>query len=113
MIEPSLRDEHILALSDDDSVAVLLLDLVLGYGAHPDPAAGLSEVIAKVKEAYADRGAYLSVVASITGTAADPQDYLRQREQLEGVGAIVMDSNEQAAQLVHAILSRVAPEGGR
>ncbi len=113
MIEPSLRDEHVLALPNEDSVAVVLLDLVLGYGAHPDPAAGLSEAIAKVKEAYADRGAYLSVVASITGTPADPQGYLRQRERLEGVGAIVMDSNEQAAQLVDAILSRVAPEGGR
>ena len=52
MIEPSLRDEHVLALVDDRSIAVLLLDLVLGYGAHPDPAAGLATAIAQVKKAF-------------------------------------------------------------
>ena len=112
MIEPSLRDEHVLALADDDSVAVLLLDLVLGYGAHPDPAAGLEAAIAKVKRAFSDRGAYLSVVTSITGTTSDPQGYSKERSQLEEVGAIVMDSNDAAARLVLKILSHVALEGG-
>jgi len=113
MIEPSLRDEHVYALADDGSVALLLLDLVLGYGAHPDPAEGLATAIQHVKKAFAERGGYLSVVASITGTNADPQGYSRQRAKLEGSGAIVMGSNEEAARLALRILARIAREGGR
>ena len=113
MIEPSLRDEHVYALTGDTSVAVLLLDLVLGYGAHPDPAAGLAAAIAQVKRAFVNRGGYLSVVASITGTAADPQSYSQQRATLEGAGAIVMGSNGAAARLALAILSRVTRKGGK
>jgi len=113
MIEPSLRDEHVLALAGNDDVAVLLLDLVLGYGAHPDPASGLADSIAEVRSVYSERGGYLPVVASITGTAPDLQGYSRQRQQLEAAGAIVMESNDAAARLAHAILAHVASEGGR
>ena len=113
MIEPSLRDEYVYALAEDQSVAILLVDLVLGYGAHPDPAAGLATAIARAKEAFAEHGGYLSVVASITGTDADPQGYSRQRKTLEERGTIVMESNEAAARLAHAILAHIAQEGGR
>ena len=113
MIEPSLRDEHVYALAEDGSVALLLLDLVLGHGAHPDPAEGLATAIQHVKKAFAERGGYLSVVASITGTNADPQGYSRQRAKLEGSGAIVMGSNEEAARLALKILAKIAREGGR
>jgi len=89
MIEPSLRDEYIYTPAQDSSVAVLLVDLVLGYGAHPDPASGLAAAITHVKETFAKRGQYLSVVASITGTDADPQG------------------------LTHAVLAHITREGGR
>ena len=113
MIEPSLRDEYVYALAEDKSVAVLVLDLVLGYGAHPDPAAGLATAITRAKKAFAGRVEYLSVVASITGTDADPQGYSRQRATLESVGAIVMESNDAAARLALKILARISREGGR
>jgi len=113
MIEPSLRDEYIYTPAQDSSVAVLLVDLVLGYGAHPDPASGLAAAITHVKETFAKRGQYLSVVASITGTDADPQGYSRQRAMLEEAGAIVMSSNEAAARLTHAVLAHITREGGR
>ena len=113
MIEPSLRDEHVYALSNDDNIAMLLVDLVLGYGAHPNPASSLAATITQVKKTFAERGSYLSVVASITGTDADPQGYSRQRATLADAGAIVMSSNEAAARLAHAILAHITREGGK
>ncbi|MCK4355981.1 acyl-CoA synthetase FdrA [Candidatus Bipolaricaulota bacterium] len=113
MIEPSLRDEYVYALLNDENIAILLVDLVLGYGAHPDPASGLAAAIAQVKKTFTKRGQYLSVVASITGTNADPQGYSRQRATLEDAGAIVMGSNEAVARLAHAILAHITREGGR
>jgi len=113
MIEPSLRDEHIYTMAQDSSVAVLLVDLVLGYGAHPNPASGLTAAITHVKETFANRGQYLSIVASITGTDADPQGYSRQRATLKDAGVIVMGSNEAATRLAHAILAHNTREGGR
>ncbi len=104
MIEPSLRDEGIPEVAKDPKVGVILLDLVLGYGAHPDPGTGLAERIREAKGIAAARGGHLTVIASITGTDQDPQGYGRQRRALEEAGAIVMDSNEEAARLAAAII---------
>jgi hypothetical protein len=81
---------------------VLLVDVVLGYGAHPDPA---GEIVPAIRAARAHRP--LSVVASVCGTDADPQSRAAQVERLRDAGVIVMDSNAQAARLAAAI-ARVA-----
>ena len=112
MIEPSLRDERIPRAAEDPRVAVILVDLVLGHGAHPDPAAGLAEAAARAKKTVAARGGSLSVVASVTGTEGDPQGYSRQRRTLEEAGVRVLDTNEEAAHLAVAILRRLS-RGGR
>ena len=104
MIEPSLRDDRIPEVARDPKVGVILLDLVLGYGAHPDPGADLAERIREAEGIAAARGGYLAVIASITGTDLDPQGYVRQRRALEAAGAIVMDSDEEAARLAGAII---------
>ncbi len=102
MIEPELRDERLPAAAKDPAVGVILLDLVLGYGAHPDPGAGLAERIEEAKKLRPD----LLVIVSITGTDLDPQGYARQRGLLEAAGAVVMDSNEAAARLAAEIITR-------
>ena len=38
MIEPEIRNAHVAAAAADPAVGVILLDVVLGYGAHADPA---------------------------------------------------------------------------
>lgn len=45
MIDHRLRNERIVAEASDASVAVLLLDVVLGYGAHADPVAAMRPAI--------------------------------------------------------------------
>ncbi len=104
MIDPSSRAGRIAEEADDPEVAVLLLDLVLGYGSHPDPAGALAPAVAEAKETVRARGGHLAVIASITGTAGDPQGFQRQRETLERVGCRVMVSNWEAATLAERIL---------
>lgn len=94
MIDPSLRNERALREALDPSVGVLLLDVVLGYGAHPDPAGELAPII---EEALGVRGGLLSVVVAVCGTEADPQDLDRQCRLLESAGAFVTRRSADAA----------------
>jgi FdrA protein len=80
---------------------------VLGYGSHPDPAGACLEAIGQVKAAAKKRGGHLSVVASVTGTPADPQGLLAQASRLEGAGVIVMPSNYRAVLLTLEIIRAV------
>jgi FdrA protein len=93
MIEPAVRSDLLHGSFSDRNIAVVLLDLVIGYGAHADPAAAIVEALRDV------RGERPHVVASVTGTDADPQVRSRQVAALEAAGAIVAASNAHAAEL--------------
>jgi FdrA protein len=107
MIDPSIRVERLAQEAEDPEVAVILLDLVLGYGSHADPAGAIARPIAEAKARFAARRGYLSVIASVTGTSGDFQGLDTQKGRLEGVGVIVMPSNFQAARLVLRIMERL------
>jgi FdrA protein len=96
MIEPSVRDDALTAAVTDASVGVILLDVVLGYGAHDDPAGHL---IASLGDTAGKR-----VVASVTGTEQDPQRRSAQIAKLEKAGVAVAPSNADAASLALACL---------
>jgi succinyl-CoA synthetase alpha subunit len=99
MIDPSLRLE---ALERTDA-AVILLDVVLGLAADPDPAARLAPAI----RAAVARGA--AVVVALVGTEADPQGLHRQAAALQEAGAAVFLSNAAAARHAAGLLGREAP----
>ena len=99
MIYPDVRNRYIVSEADDADVAVLLLDIVLGYGAHTDMAGSLSKSIVSAKSLAEARGGYLSVVASVCGTNKDPQNFDEQANKLKECGVVVMPSNAQAARL--------------
>ncbi len=88
MIDPTLRLEHLERAAADDEVGVLLLDVVLGHGAEPDPAARLAPVIARCDK---------PVVVTVVGTRHDPQGLDTQVAALTGAGAEVHLSNADAA----------------
>lgn len=106
MIDPSIRTERIAREMKDPEVAVMLLDCVLGYGSHMDPAGAMVDSLRAAKAAAQARGGYLSIVASVTGTAGDPQNEAQQRRTLEDAGVVVMPSNIQATLLVKKIMER-------
>jgi FdrA protein len=102
MIDPEPRVEALREHGDDPATAVILFDVVLGYGAHPDPAGVLAPACAEIT-ARPDPPA---VVAYVLGTADDPQDMVAQREQLADAGCVLAPTNARAALLATAIASR-------
>jgi FdrA protein len=105
MIDNTLRVRRLLQEARDASVAAIVLDVVLGYGAHPDPAAELGPAIAEAKALAAKKGRELIVIASVTGTDSDPQSLTRQTEALQKSGAVVMGSNAAAVKLAALIVA--------
>jgi hypothetical protein len=102
MIDGRVRREWIDKEGRDERTAVLLLDVVLGYGAHPDPA---GEIVPAIRAVRAERR--LAVVASVCGTDGDPQSRAAQVDRLRAAGVIVMESNAQAARLAAAIVRQL------
>jgi len=92
MIEPALRERPLAQALADPEVGVILLDVVLGYGAHPDPAGHLVGALTG-----SDRRPL--IVASVTGTDSDPQPRADQVRRLVDAGVTVAESNADAAQL--------------
>jgi FdrA protein len=97
MIDNSLRAQRLVEEGADPTCGVVLLDVVLGHGAHPDPAAELGPAVRGARDAAAEGGRDLAVLVSLVGTAADPQDLVRQAETLQSAGASVHLSNAAAA----------------
>jgi FdrA protein len=97
MIDPTLRDREIERQAGDERVGALLVDVVLGRCAHPDPAAHLAPAI---ERALADRsGDELAVVVSLCGAQRDSQGLAGQAQRLRDAGATVTRSNAHAARL--------------
>jgi FdrA protein len=96
MIDNDLRIRRLLQEARDPEVAVIMLDCVIGYGVHPDPAAELAPAIRQAKQ-VGERE--LLVVASVTGTEQDPQRSSAQVASLKAAGVIVCSSNAAAARL--------------
>ena len=105
MIDPSLREQRLVREGADPRVGVLLADVVLGHGAHADPATGLADAIERAIRAAADDGRDLAVVVSLTGTTGDPQGRDAQAQTLAAAGAHVYLSNAQATRHALSLLT--------
>jgi FdrA protein len=99
MIEPSVRGDVLADALADPNVAVVLLDVVIGYGAHDNPAGEITGVIDGVIGGPA-------IVASVCGTDDDPQVFADQVAILRQGGVHVAPSNADAAELALSILRR-------
>jgi succinyl-CoA synthetase alpha subunit len=99
MIDPSLRNAAIREAADDPSLAILLFDLVLGYGSHPSPADELADALRDAQRAAARHGRKLVTVGHVCGTDSDPQDRAGQIKTLASAGAIIAGSNIEAASI--------------
>jgi FdrA protein len=111
MIDGTLRREWILRAAQDPMTAVILLDVILGYGAHPDPAGDLLPAIEQAIRQGQAGGRSLAVVASVCGTEQDPQRRSAQIDALRAHDVIVMPSNAQAARLAAGIAVCLTGDG--
>ncbi|HEU5002001.1 MAG TPA: protein FdrA [Actinomycetota bacterium] len=100
MIDPAARADRIAAAADDPAVGAVLIDVVLGYGSHPDPAAVLAPACAA-----AGRGGAV-VVAYVLGTEADPQRRSAQEAALGAAGCLLAPTAARAALMAAAIAIR-------
>ena len=103
MLDGTIRREWIEREAADPAAAVLLLDVIQGFGAHPDPAGELLPALRAARRRAEAEGRALAVVASVTGTEEDLQPRSTQVAALEAAGVLVMPSNAQAARLAAAI----------
>ena len=108
MIDPTLRNQRIINEINDPATAVVLFDLVLGYGAAAEPAADL---LAALSEAKRDSGPLL--IAHVCGTDADPQHRTQQIQALREQGVLVAGCNAQAAQWAAAVAEIQAQKQGK
>ena len=99
MIEPAVRDAPLARALADTSTGVVLLDVVLGWGGHMDPAGHLAATL----QGRAKDGPL--VIASVTGTDADPQVRSAQVARLSAVGVVIAPSNAAAAQMAFDAVS--------
>jgi FdrA protein len=100
MIEPELRTPHLRAALADPAVAAVLVDLVLGFGSHMDPAGVIAKELSKNAK---------PVIASVTGTERDPQGYSRQVALLREAGVLVAPSNAHASAYAAKVASQCSP----
>lgn len=106
MIDPSTRSDRF-ETDLDGTVAVCLIDVVIGYGSHEDPAGEVAKSIAAVKARLKKEDKSIVVVASITGTEDDPQGLEASQKKLEDQGIVVLPSNAQAVRFTKEIMSRI------
>ena len=107
MMDNDLRIRRLHQEAADPETALILLDVVLGYGSHPDPAGELAPAIEEARKAAEAQGRHLEFVAVVVGTDEDPQDMAAQIEKLEAAGVKVFTSNQEgvayAGQRVQAL----------
>jgi FdrA protein len=106
MIDPRLRSEKIEEAGADSRVAVILLDIVLGYASHPDPAGALIPAIEAARQAATGEGRGLAVIASVCGTPSDPQGLAGQRAILADAGVHLAASNARATRLAGLVIQQ-------
>jgi FdrA protein len=102
MIEPAVRDRPLAEALADPEVGVILLDVVLGLGSHPDPAGHLASMLAA-----RERGPL--IVASVAGTDFDPQPRKTQVRKLSEAGVIVAECNADAVEMAIMAIGGARP----
>ena len=106
MIDPTQRDQRIGEELADPETAVVLFDVVLGYGSSLDPISGLLRVIAEDRAASPARSGRVALIGYVCGTDLDPQDRARIIADLEAAGVLVASTNAEAAAWSAAIAAR-------
>ncbi len=105
MLDFTLRCERIMEEARDPEVAVILMDVVLGYGVHPNPAEPIADAVKKAMESAAGR--HIIFLAALCGLDGDPQDYQKQKGILEEAGILVACTNASAVRCASAVMGGI------
>lgn len=108
MMDNELRIRRLYEEAKDPEVAVIMLDVVIGYGSHPNPASEIAPAIKKCLDDAKKANRHLEIVCVVTGTDEDPQDFNLQVKLLKDAGAWVDPSNEVVVRRIGRILRALA-----
>ena len=103
MIDYRQRCERIVRGATDPQVGIILLDVVLGYGSHPDPVAELGPALREARSVASQAGRNLVFVVVLCGAPGDPQFLAKQQAELTAAGALVVPGNLQAVSIATAL----------
>lgn len=92
MIDPTIRNTEIVRAASDPTTAVIIIDVELGYGSHPDPAGAVAPAIVEARKIAADAGRPLEIVGYVLGTDRDVQNKTAQVATLTDLGVRVVDT---------------------
>jgi succinyl-CoA synthetase alpha subunit len=106
MIDYSIRNQRILAEARDPETAILLLDIVLGYGSNMTPLADFIPVLNEVNAIAVETRRTIPIIVSVTGTDKDPQGRAGIVNALQEAGATVFESNAAACKVARDIVLR-------
>lgn len=107
MIDTTFREKEFMKEIEKDDVAVIIMDIVIGYGTHKDPAGVFAKRIKEAKEMLAQKGKHVPIICYICGTDEDPQNWTMQKTKLEEAGAIVVNTNAKASKLAGMIINEL------
>jgi succinyl-CoA synthetase alpha subunit len=99
IIDPSLRSAAVARAGSDRRVGVLLVDVILGDAAHPDPAGPLVGAVGEARGRARRARRTIEVIAHVVGTDQDPQGLAEQEGKLRRAGVRVCPTNRLAAEL--------------
>jgi FdrA protein len=105
MIDHRVRAERLVAEARDPETALVMFDVVLGYGAHPDPAGALAPALREARATALRGGRHLILVAFVCGTEEDPQRLSAQAKALREAGVNVVSSSTAAARLAASVVA--------
>jgi len=105
MIDNDLRTRYISIAGSDPTTAVVVMDVMIGYGAHPNPGLELGDAIRLAKKDAERQGRDLIVITCVTGTKDDPQGLAETIIKLEEAGAVVCNTNAQSARLAGMVVT--------
>jgi len=96
MIDPTIRKLRLIEEAKDPSVAVILMDFMLGYGSHEDPAGAMIDSIEEAMRIAEEDDRNLIILGHVCGTRKDPQSLVEQERKLKKVGVQLFPSNALA-----------------
>jgi FdrA protein len=105
MIDNDLRIRRMQQEAADPEVGVILFDVVLGEGSHPDPAGELAPAIKEIR----DKREEIEFIAVLIGTEDDPQNVQSQIDQLKEVGVTVFRTTAEAVEYISLRFSQHIP----
>jgi len=108
MIDHAARAERLIAEARDPETALVILDIVLGYGSHPDPAGAMGPAIREARAIATRGGRHLILVGFVCGTEDDPQHLSAQTRVLRETGVNIVSSSTAAARLAASVVAALS-----